>query len=385
MTGLDDPRRSVPRELAPLLRMEVAPVSVSIFEAIEKSIPEYSTFRDNVVDGIRQALVKFVDRIAAPDSEPDPHDDIHRKLGAWEFKSGRSLDSLQAAYRIGARVAWRHVCGFAERRELSLRLMSVLGEAMIAHVDELVSLSVEGYAAAQASAAGTLERKRRKLMELLVGDPANNWQAVLDAARAASWPMPDRLVAVALEPSAAPADDLPADVLVNFEDATPYLLVPNPAAVPRWLRGALPGWRAAVGLPVPPQDAPRSLACARRVLALSHEKVLPDKPVLDCADHLVELTVLADEFLARQLAERALAPLAPLTDLQRTKLAETLLVWLSARGGAPEVAARLKVHPQTVRYRVNQLDELFGDRMHDAEERFTLELALRAHYLLLRD
>jgi hypothetical protein len=31
------------------------------------------------------------------------------------------------------------------------------------------------------------------------------------------------------------------------------------------------------------------------------------------------------------------------------------------------------------------LDELFGDRMHDAEERFNLELALRAHYLLLRD
>ncbi|MFD4668444.1 PucR family transcriptional regulator [Lentzea sp. NPDC058450] len=385
MTGLDDPSRSVPRELAPLLRMEVAPVAVGIFEAIEKSIPEYSEFRENVVDGIRQALVKFVDHIAAPDSEPDPHDDIHRKLGAWEFKSGRSLDSLQAAYRIGARVAWRHVCGFAEQRALSLREMSVLGEAMIAHVDELVSLSVEGYAAAQASAAGTLERRRRKLMELLVGDPAGNWQAVLDAAHAAAWPMPERLAAVALEPSAAHADDLPPDVLVDFEDATPYLLVPNPAEVGRWLRRALPGWRAAVGVPVAPQDTPRSLASARRVLVLAQDGVLPGRPVLDCADHLVELTVLADEFLARQLARKALAPLAPLTDRQRTKLAETLLVWLSARGGAPEVAARLQVHPQTVRYRVNQLDELFGDRMHDAEQRFTLELALRAHYLLRRD
>lgn len=361
--------------------MEVAPVSVSIFDAIEKAIPEYSGFRENVVDGIRQALVKFVDRIASPDAEPDPHDDIHRKLGAWEFKSGRSLDSLQAAYRIGARVAWRHVCAFAEQRALSLREMSVLGEAMIAHVDELVSLSVEGYAAAQASAAGTLERKRRKLMELLAGDPAGNWQAVLDAARAAAWPMPERLVAVALEPSDAPADGLPADVLVDFEDAHPYLLVPNPPAGARWLRGALPGWRAAVGVPVEPQDAPRSLASARRVLALAGER----GPVVHAADHLVELTVLADEFLARQLARRALEPLAPLTDRQRTKLAETLLVWLSARGGAPEVAARLQVHPQTVRYRVNQLEELFGDRMHDAEERFTLELALRAHYFLRCD
>lgn len=365
--------------------MGVAPLSVTIFEAIEKSIPEYSLFRENVVDGIRQALVKFVDMIAEPAAGRAPHDDIHRKLGAWEFKSGRSLDSLQAAYRIGARVAWRHVCAFAEERELSLHQMSVLGEAMIAHVDELVSLSVEGYAAAQASAAGTLERKRRKLMELLLGDPSTNWQAVLDAAEAAAWPMPERLSAVALEPSAAPPGDLPPDVLVNFEEATPYLLVPNPVAVSRWIRRALPGWRAAVGLPVAPAEVRSSLACARQVLRLAREKVLPDQPVLDCADHLVELTVLADEFLARQLAERALEPLAPLTDRQRTKLAETLLVWLSARGGAPEVAARLQVHPQTVRYRVNQLEELFGDRMHHAEERFTLELALRAHYLLDRD
>ncbi len=380
MSQPDDPRSSVPRELAPLLRVEIPPLAVKIFEAIEKSIPEYKRYRDNVIDGIQTALVKFTDRIAVPESGGNLQHDIHRKLGAWEFKSGRSLDSLQAAYRIGARVAWRHVCAFAERRDLSLHLMSILGEAMIAHVDELVSLSVDGYAAAQASAAGTLERKRRRLMELLTGDPPVPWQAVVEAAAVAAWPMPDQLCAVALEPPAVPVDELllPPDVLVNFEDATPYLLVPQPTDAFR----ALPGWRAAVGLTVDPADARKSLACARRVLALSRAGVLPDERVLYCADHLVELTLLADEFLARQLAERALAPLAPLTARQRTKLAETLREWLSARGGAPEIAARLHVHPQTVRYRMNQLEELFGDHLHDAHERFTLELALRAHHFL---
>ncbi|WP_154697332.1 helix-turn-helix domain-containing protein [Lentzea guizhouensis] len=350
---------------------------MGIFEAIEKSIPEYQHFRENVIEGIQQALDKFVDHISAPDAVVHPHD-IHRKLGAWEFKSGRSLDSLQAAYRIGARVAWRHVCAFAERRRLSLRSMSVLGEAMIAHVDELVSLSVDGYAAAQASAAGTLERKRRRLTELLAGDPPVPWQAVVDAADVAAWPMPATLCAVALEPSSGHVDELllPPDVLVNLEDATPYLLVPNPVEVPRMIRAA--GWRAGVGLTVLPQEARKSLACARRVLAVTSA----DEPVVDCADHLVELTLLADEFLARQLAARALAPLAPLTARQRTKLAETLSAWLSARGGAPEIAARLDVHPQTVRYRVNQLEELFGNRLHDADERFTLELALRARAFL---
>ena len=42
------------------------------------------------------------------------------------------------------------------------------------------------------------------------------------------------------------------------------------------------------------------------------------------------------------------------------------------------MAGELHVHPQTVRYRVAQLRELFGDRLEDADARFELALALRA-------
>ena len=42
------------------------------------------------------------------------------------------------------------------------------------------------------------------------------------------------------------------------------------------------------------------------------------------------------------------------------------------------VAAALDVHPQTVRYRLKQLRELFGDALEDPEARFELSLALRA-------
>ena len=41
------------------------------------------------------------------------------------------------------------------------------------------------------------------------------------------------------------------------------------------------------------------------------------------------------------------------------------------------VAAELGVHPQTVRYRLRQLRELFGTRLEDPEARFELSLALR--------
>jgi DNA-binding PucR family transcriptional regulator len=36
------------------------------------------------------------------------------------------------------------------------------------------------------------------------------------------------------------------------------------------------------------------------------------------------------------------------------------------------------VHPQTVRYRMRQLRDLFGERLEDPDSRFELALALRA-------
>ena len=39
------------------------------------------------------------------------------------------------------------------------------------------------------------------------------------------------------------------------------------------------------------------------------------------------------------------------------------------------------MHPQTVRYRLARLRELFGPRLDDPDARFELELALRARRL----
>ncbi|MGZ4288348.1 MAG: helix-turn-helix domain-containing protein, partial [Solirubrobacteraceae bacterium] len=48
------------------------------------------------------------------------------------------------------------------------------------------------------------------------------------------------------------------------------------------------------------------------------------------------------------------------------------------QGRLGPVAKRLGVHPQTVRYRLARLRELFGEALDDPDERFWLELALRA-------
>jgi DNA-binding PucR family transcriptional regulator len=56
-------------------------------------------------------------------------------------------------------------------------------------------------------------------------------------------------------------------------------------------------------------------------------------------------------------------------------------VWLAEQGRLGQVAARLGIHPQTARYRVARLRELFGDVLDNPDGRFWLELALRVRPL----
>ncbi len=85
----------------------------------------------------------------------------------------------------------------------------------------------------------------------------------------------------------------------------------------------------------------------------------------------------SDEALAQQLRGRLLASLDGLTARQRQRMLETLRAWLDAQGHVLDMAERLSVHPQTVRYRMRQLEAAFGDRLRDPDARFELELALR--------
>ncbi|GAA3396114.1 PucR family transcriptional regulator [Cryptosporangium minutisporangium] len=387
--GAFEPWAGLPPELAEVIKPELGTLAEEIVDAVRERIPEFGQSMGEPYEyvirvGVERALTQFADKVGDPSLTVDDWDAVHRKLGYGEFQQGRSLDALQAAYRLGARVAWRRLADAGLRLELPAPLLFQLGEAVIAYVDQLASLSVEGYAEAQAHAAGARERRRRQLMQMLLSDPPPSALAIADLAKSARWTVPERLVAVALEPRGDDREltlpDLGPAVLVDLEGAEPCLLVPE-AQLDRTeaaLRTVLHGSRAALGLPVPVPDARRSLRWARRALALLRRGTLSGQHVVRSADHLSTLMLLADEPLVELFAERRLAPLRQLTVKQQARLSETLLAWLETRGGAPEVASRLQVHPQTVRYRLRQLEALFGEQLHDPDSRFELESALRA-------
>ncbi|MFE4636787.1 PucR family transcriptional regulator [Streptomyces sp. NPDC056773] len=233
------------------------------------------------------------------------------------------------------------------------------------------------------------EHARRELFTLLTGDAPQREPGLAELAELAGpagWPLPVAVRAVALA-SPGETQQLAAlldDCLGGMVAGQPCLLVPTADPEARTaLEGVLRGRLAVVGHPVAPGDTASSLRWAVRLLALVPVQARsgPDARTVFVDDHLSTLLLLQDEPLAHALAARWLRPLADLTPRQSERLEVTLLAWLEG-GGAPEAAKALSVHPQTVRYRMRQLEKLFGPGLRDPRTRFELELALRSRRLL---
>jgi DNA-binding PucR family transcriptional regulator len=116
-----------------------------------------------------------------------------------------------------------------------------------------------------------------------------------------------------------------------------------------------------------------SFVRARAALELAHG----DATLISARENAGRLLLGSDPRLAAELAADQLAPLAELSPGSRHRLRETLRVWLAEQGRLGQVAERLAIHPQTARYRLGRLRELFGETLEDPDGRFWLELALR--------
>jgi hypothetical protein len=377
----------LPKHLAAMMRPELPSLAKEIIEEIRRQIPEYGKpIRGPYVQalqiGVERALAHFVDQIADPSLPRERHEDTYRRLGRFEAQEGRTLDNLQAAFRIGAQVAWRRVMRVGPQRNLSSLVMAQLADALFAYIDELASLALAGYM--EALPAEELEEHRRRLLSRLLRRPRASRRAIDELAELAEWEVPEEVTLVAVPSgSRVVRTALDPDVLTDLTAEEPRLLVPGRMTEDRqrMLAEAFPEGRAVSGVSVPLAGAPDSLRWARQALALVDAGILDGGPVTRCEDHLVALWLLNDPALLDQIARRTLAGLARLNAAQRQRLLETLRVWLTTRGTAAEIAEELHVHPQTVRYRMRKLEGLLGERLTEPESRFAIEAVLRSTWL----
>ena len=374
-----------PAQLAAAMQPELPDLAREIISEIRSRIPEYARPMDGAYGhvlqvAVQRALASFFDWVADPTAPRDQRDHLCRTLGQYEAQEGRSLDSLQAAYRIGVHVSWRRVMSVGLRSGAPSAVMSWLADAGLAYMDELSSLSLQGYLEAKAQSGQSQQELRKRLLRLIVEWPPASARAITELAEIIGWPVPEEVTLVALEPGYDCLLELPDDCLQDLGGPQPQLLLPGglDSSGRAALATALAGTRSAVGLSVPLAEAAHSLRWARRALALSRAGTIDAGEVTFCEDYLVELWLLADEHLIDQLARRRLGGIADLGAAQRQRLTETFSAWLETSGTAPAMAERLHVHPQTVRYRMRKLEQALDGQLSDPDSRFALEAVLRA-------
>ena len=383
MTRQPRPDAILPPETVAAIRADLARTADDVMEQIIREVPAYEdAFSGRMGEIIREAVqvalggfLSLISHRRGPDAlapQASAVDGAYQ-LGRGEVRSGRSSDALLSAYRIGARVSWQHFSARAVEEGIEPATMASFAEMVFAYIDELSASSVAGHRDEVATEGRNRQRMAERLgRQLLAGAPEAN---VLAAAERAEWSPPTTLTAVIIAESQAGSaqDALHRGTLQITElpdlDGAALLLVPDAhgrrrAALLRSLRGR----DCVVGPAREWLDARASYDRAGRARQLGVTG--------DTEAHLPRLVLTSDASALDDLRAQVLAPLADLRPATAAKLRATLRAWLLHQGRRDDIAAALFVHPQTVRYRLTQLRELFGDRLEDPDSVLALTLAL---------
>jgi PucR C-terminal helix-turn-helix domain len=332
---------------------------------------------------LRLGLTEAVDRwfsVATPSAD----NSLHFELGRAQARAARSLDELMGFYRIAGQTAWRRLTEVGAAQGIEPEFLYRLAETGFGYVEELSTQAAAGFAEEHSRRSGATHSRRSELLRMLLREPKPERDALEPAARAAGVELSSTLaffVGAAeryehfarwgrepflLEPRAGEFVGVIFDP--DEADRLPQLTAASERA----------GAQLALGPAVPMERATSSLARARSLFRLVRLGIVGGAPLVKADDNDLALLLGAEPQLALELAQRRLAPLDSVRGAKtRRNLALTLRAWLQNPGQRKTVAQLLDVHPQTVRYRMSRLRELFGDALDHSDGRFELELALR--------
>ena len=373
------PWARLPPRLAVVVGPHVERIQAEILELIDAE-PAWTErmsnpkVRADLVAATGSVVSRFVALIGTQSptfTEPDRA--RFRELGAGEAREGRGLEDLLAAYRVGTRVLYSEVAEALSELDSSPAAQVALGESVFALVDALQAESAEGYAEEVSTHAGERDRRLRRLLEALLAGDEDEVRAVSSQV---GWTLPASVAVVVapLEVISEVRSGVHPGFVVERDGAAVAVLPADEgvdAAVARLVRAVrLDAPALRVGAPVP-------LLQARRSWITAH--LLAERPggePLWVTDWLPELLIRGAPEVSTTLSERVLAPLDALKPPQRDRLVTTLGAWLGHWGQRSAIAEELRIHPQTVAYRVNQLRDVFGDDLDDPRWRLAAQLAL---------
>src|SRR5688500_7215778 len=278
---------AIPAAVAERMRTELPSVAERTVAEIIVEVPSYAdAFSGDmgrvIVNAVELALGGFLE-LATASSGADASTPIRPalegayQLGRGEARSGRSMDALLAAYRVGARDSWRHMSASAVAAGLTALQLARFAELVFAYIDQLSASSVAGHSDELATSGRVRQRYLERLAnQLLAGGAVADLEA---AAERADWAPPRTLTAVVLPESQLrgalvsldgrtlrAGEEVPG--LGSASDLV-VLLVPDAAgrSRPALLR-SLEGREAVVGPPRPWDVASASYARVWRALEI---------------------------------------------------------------------------------------------------------------------
>jgi hypothetical protein len=329
-----EPWRGLPSTVADVIEPEIPTLGDEMLAAIAHEVPEYArplegSFGRGIRTGVSEALRQFVALVRDPDAGREQGRGVYVALGRGELRQGRSLDSLQAAYRVGARVAWRRLGESGLRAKLEPEVLTLLAESIFAYIDELAADSVEGYSEARSALEGERQRHRRELLVLLLRDPPAEPADIDAAASAVGWVKPRAAAALACAEGELGhlVGRLGTDVLVSSFDGIGCVLVADPEGPGRAaeLKRAAGETPAALGPSGALSALPFSWRMARLALRARDEGAIEAGGLIHTDQHMAQLLLYDGRALVDSIAARRLGPLADLTPAARQRLEQTAL------------------------------------------------------------
>ena len=371
-----------PAELRAALTPGIGAIVEDTVAAIESRGGRPGVSRSALARNLRIGLIDAVDRWFEPGREAAP--DLHFGLGRAHARAGRSLDELMGFYRLAGQMMWRRVAELGTAQGARPEDLYRLAETGFGCVDEISTQAAAGFAEEHSHRSGAAHSRRSEFVRMLLRDPRPSREALQEAAVTAG---------VALSPTVAlfvgPGERYEAfarsardQTVLGPREGEFVGALFDPDGAGRRERLAAAAQRTettlALGPAVPLALARESLDRARALLSLMRAGLLGDGTLASTEEHRLELLLGAEPRLAAEFSARRLEPLQRVPGAAtRANLALTLRAWLRAPGQRKAIAEELGVHPQTVRYRMSSLRELFGSALDDPDGRFELELALR--------